>query len=92
MSFGPFNRLLSWTSAWVLASQSLPALSKTPTPPSVPNNKTCAAVIIKDDGLHGEVMQSTIEETLQEAGVKGRVPIFFTSNMDKGYYYSQMIL
>ena len=91
MSFGPFNRLLSWTSALVLASQSLPALSKTPTPPFVPNNKTCAAVIIKDDGLHGKLMQSTIEETLWEHGLAGRVPVFVTSRHEDYYEDTKII-
>lgn len=92
MSFGPFDRLLSLTSVLVLASQSLPALSKTPTPPSVPNNKICAAVIIKDGGLHGKLMQSTIEETLQEAGLEGQVPVFVTSNGFGNYVQEKDIM
>jgi hypothetical protein len=93
MSFGPFNRLLSWTSALVLASQSLPALSKTPTPPFVPNNKICAAVILKDDreGVHSDLMQSTITETLREQEVEERVPVFVTS-MNKNYDEEQEII
>ena len=92
MSFGLFNRLLSWTSALVLASQSLPALSKTPTPPSVPNKKICAAVIIKDDnGAHSDLMQSTIEETLQEAGLEGQVSVFVTSQHEDYYEDTKII-
>jgi hypothetical protein len=93
MSFGPFNGLLSLTSALVLASQSLPALSKTPTPPSVPNNKICAAVILKDDreGAHSDRMQLTIRETLREAGLEEQVPVFVTS-MNKKYDEEQEII
>jgi hypothetical protein len=86
MVFNRLNRLFCGISALVLASQSLPALSKTPTPPSVPNNKICAAVIVKDDGgFHSQVMTLTIEETLREAGLKGRILVYKTG--DNSSYY-----
>jgi hypothetical protein len=86
MFFNRLNRLFCGISALVLASQSLPALSKTPTPPSVPNDQTgvCAAVIVKDSGFHTQVMTLIIEETLREAGLKGRILVYKTG--DSSYY------
>ena len=92
MFFNRLNRLFCGISALVLASQSLPALSKTPTPPSVPNDQTgvCAAVIVKDSkegnfAAHGALMVLTIKETLREAGLEGRILVYKTG-YNSDYY------